>query len=143
MPTNNKNSQHESLVTGGKLVNFRDSWKIFSMVSEMIEGFKFLKELKNEVTIFGSARLPSNNKYYKFAQELGYKLAGAGFTVITGGGPGIMEAANKGAYEAGGESIGLNIQLPFEQRINPYVKKSIAFEYFYTRKVILTAPARL
>lgn len=141
MPNSNKITGQQSLATGGQLVNFRDSWKIFSMVAEMVEGLKFLKELKNEVTILGSARLPSNNKYYKIAQELCYKLGRAGFTVITGGGPGIMEAANKGAYEGGGESVGLNIQLPFEQRINPYVKKSIAFEYFYTRKVMLTAPA--
>ncbi len=138
--SNNKNNG-QPLITGGQLVNFRDSWKIFSMVAEMIEGLKFLKEIKKEVTILGSARLPSNNKYYKIAQELGYKLARANFSVLTGGGPGIMEAGNKGAYEAGGESIGLNIQLPFEQRINPYVKKAIAFEYFYTRKVMLTAPA--
>ncbi|MDD3607642.1 MAG: TIGR00730 family Rossman fold protein [Candidatus Moranbacteria bacterium] len=138
--SNNKNN-NQPIVTGGQLVNFRDSWKIFSMVAEMVEGLKFLKEIKKEVTILGSARLPSNNKYYKIAQELGYKLARAGFAVLTGGGPGIMEAGNKGAFEAGGESIGLNIQLPFEQRINPYVKKAIAFEYFYTRKVMLTAPA--
>ncbi len=138
--SNNKNN-NQPIVTGGQLVNFRDSWKVFSMVAEMIEGLKFLKEIKNEVTILGSARLPANNKYYKIAQELGYKLARAGFAVLTGGGPGIMEAGNKGAFEAGGESIGLNIQLPFEQRINPYVKKAIAFEYFYTRKVMLTAPA--
>ncbi len=140
MSDNNK-IPNQNIITGGNLVNFRDSWKIFSMVSEMVEGLKFLKELKNEVTVMGSARIPANNKYYKIAEEIGYKLAQRGFTVITGGGPGIMEAANKGAYEAGGESIGINIQLPFEQRINPYVKKSIALEYFYTRKVMLTAPA--
>ena len=140
MPINNKNTT-PNIVTGGQLINFRDSWKIFSMIAEMVEGLKFLKELKNEVTVMGSARIPTNNKYYKIAEELGYKLSQNGFTVITGGGPGIMEAANKGAYEAGGESIGINIQLPFEQRINPYVKKSIALEYFYTRKVMLTSPA--
>lgn len=141
MPNTNSKNNDSVLITGGRLVNFRDSWKIFSMVAEMIEGLKFLKELKNEVTILGSARLPANNKYYKVAQELCYKLGRAGFTIITGGGPGIMEAGNKGAYEAGGESVGINIQLPFEQRINPYVKKSIALEYFYTRKVMLTSPA--
>jgi hypothetical protein len=93
------------------------------------------------VTVFGSARLPANNKYYKVAEDLGYLLGKNGFTTITGGGPGIMEAANKGAYSAGGESAGLNIQLPFEQRINPYVKKATAFYYFFTRKVMMTSPA--
>jgi uncharacterized protein (TIGR00730 family) len=106
-----------------------------------VEGYQFLSGLKKEVTILGSARLPANNKYYKIAQELGNLLGKNGFTTITGGGPGIMEAANRGAFEAGGESVGLNIQLPFEQRINPYVKKSIAFYYFFSRKVMLTSPA--
>ncbi len=127
--------------TAGKAVNYRDSWRIFKIIAEFVEGYQFLSSLKREVTILGSARLNSNNKYYKTAERLGKLLAKAGFTVITGGGPGIMEAANKGAFEAGGESVGLNIELPFEQRINPYVKKAIAFEYFFTRKVMLTSPA--
>ena len=127
--------------TAGSAVNFRDSWKIFRIMSEFVDGYQFLSDLKKEVTIMGSARLKPNNKYYKIAEEVGRLLAKEGFTVITGGGPGIMEAANKGAFEAGGESAGLNIQLPFEQRINPYVKKSMAFYYFFTRKVMLTSPA--
>ncbi len=127
--------------TAGKAVNYRDSWRIFKIIAEFVEGYQFLSKLEREVTILGSARLNSNNKYYKIAERLGKLLAKAGFTVITGGGPGIMEAANRGAFEAGGESIGLNIELPFEQRINPYVKKAIAFEYFFTRKVMLTSPA--
>ena len=90
----------------------------------------------------GSARLPEGSKYYKLAQEVGAILAKNGFTTVTGGGPGIMEAGNRGATDANGESVGLNIQLPFEQRINPYVKQSIAFNYFFTRKVMLTAPAQ-
>lgn len=128
-------------ILAGELVNYRDSWRIFRIITEFVEGFQFLSGLKKEVTILGSARLPANNKYYKIAQELGNLLGKNGFTTITGGGPGIMEAANRGAFEAGGESVGLNIQLPFEQRTNPYVKKSIAFYYFFSRKVMLTGPA--
>jgi len=127
--------------TTGEAVNFRDSWRIFRIMSEFVDGYQFLNDLKKEVTVLGSARFKPNNKYYKIAEELGRLLAKGGFTAITGGGPGIMEAANKGAYEAGGETVGLNIQLPFEQRINPYVKKAIGFYYFFTRKVMLTSPA--
>lgn len=129
------------LLTAGEVINFRDSWRIFKIISEFVEGYKFLGELKNEVTILGSARLAPNNKYYKIAEELGRLLGKNGFTTLTGGGPGIMEAANKGAYEAGGESVGINIQLPHEQRTNPYVQKSIGFYYFFSRKVMLTSPA--
>ncbi len=129
------------LITAGEMVNYRDSWRIFKIITEFVEGYQFLRELKKEVTIFGSARLPSNNKYYQVAEDLGFLLGKNGFTTITGGGPGIMEATNKGAFEAGGESVGLNIQLPFEQRINPYVKKSIAFNYFFPRKVMLMSSA--
>ena len=133
--------KHAPVLGVGEMVNYRDSWRIFRIITEFVEGYQFLGELKKEVVILGSARFPGNNKYYKIAQELGYLLAKGGFTTITGGGPGIMEAANKGAFEGGGESVGLNIQLPFEQRTNPYVKKSIAFYYFFSRKVMLTSPA--
>lgn len=118
------------------------TWRIFRIMAEFVEGFQFLSETSREVTIFGSARLSPDNKWYQEAVELGALLAKAEFSVVTGGGPGIMEAANKGAYDAGGESIGINIQLPMEQRINPYVKKSRAFHYFFTRKVILAASAQ-
>jgi len=131
----------KSLITAGAVVNYRDSWRIFRIMAEFVDGYQFLGGLRKEITILGSARLPSNNKYYKIAEQLGRLLGKNGFTTITGGGPGIMEAANKGAYEVGGESVGLNIQLPFEQRINPYVKKAIAFYYFFTRKAMLTSPA--
>jgi len=127
--------------TAGEVVNYRDSWRVFKIVAEFVDGYNFLRDLNREVVILGSARLPANNKYYEIAEEIGRLLGKNGFTTITGGGPGIMEASNKGAYETGGNSVGLNIQLPFEQRINPYVKKAIAFHYFFTRKVMLTSPA--
>ncbi|MFA6547522.1 MAG: TIGR00730 family Rossman fold protein [Candidatus Magasanikbacteria bacterium] len=131
----------QNFTTAGEAVNFRDSWRIFRIISEFIDGYQFLSKFKKEVTILGSARLPKNGHYYKVAEELGWLLGKNGFTTITGGGPGIMEATNKGAFEAGGTTVGINIQLPFEQRINPYVKESVGFFYFFTRKVMLTSPA--
>lgn len=123
------------------LKDFREPWRVFRIMAEFVEGYEFLSSFKNEVTVLGSARLKEGTKYYNIAVELGKLLGENGFTTITGGGPGIMEAANKGAYEAGGESLGINIQLPFEQRVNKYVKKSTGFYYFFTRKVMLTSPA--
>jgi len=121
--------------------DYRDTWRIFRIMSEFVEGYQFLSSLKKEVTILGSARTKEDEKFYQIAMELGALLGKGGYTTITGGGPGIMEAANRGAHGVGGESLGLNIQLPFEQRINPYVTKSIAFYYFFTRKVMMTSPA--
>jgi len=118
------------------------NWRIFRIMAEFIEGFEFLGPLRKEITFFGSARLKEDSYWYKQAQELARLLAEAGFTVITGGGPGIMEAGNRGAYEAGGESIGLDIELPLEQRRNAYVKKGAGFHYFFTRKVMLSASAQ-
>lgn len=104
---------------------------------EFVRGFKGLYRLGPAVTVFGSARFKENHKYYKLARAVGGELARAGFATLTGGGPGIMEAANRGAFEAGGVSYGLNIILPHEQSANPYVDKSIEFHYFFARKVML------
>lgn len=121
--------------------DYREPWLIFRIMAEFVEGYQFLSELKNEVTLLGSARLHHDDPYCILAADLGRLLAKQGFTVITGGGPGIMEAANRGAHEGKGPSIGLNIQLPFEQVLNPYVTKSTSFFFFFTRKVMLTSPA--
>ena len=119
------------------------SWRIFRIMAEFIDGFQFLADLKKEVSFFGSARFTEKNPHYQEALELSRRLGKAGFTIVTGGGPGIMEAANRGASETGAESIGLNIQLPKEQRINKYVKHGIGFHYFFTRKVMLSASAQV
>lgn len=115
------------------------TWRIFRIMAEFVEGFQFISTHAREVTFFGSARLPEDHHWYQETARLAKMLGQAGFTIVTGGGPGIMEAANKGAYEAGAPSVGINIQLPVEQRINPYVTRAKAFHYFFTRKVIMTA----
>jgi len=117
-------------------------WRVFRIMAEFVDGFQFVADFKKTVTFFGSARLSQDNHWCKEAQKLARMLARAGFGIITGGGPGIMEAANHGAVEGKGDSVGLNIQLPFEQRINPFVRKSIGFHYFFTRKVMLSYSAQ-
>jgi uncharacterized protein (TIGR00730 family) len=115
-----------------------DSWVIFKVMSEFVEGFEKLAKIGPCVTIFGSARIKPDNKYYKMAEEIAYQLVQQGYGVVTGGGPGIMEAGNKGANRAGGKSVGLNIYLPHEQKGNPYIDpdKLITFDYFFVRKVM-------
>ena len=119
-----------------------DVWRIFRIMSEFVEGFETLEKTKNAVTVWGSARVKEDDKWYIKAVETGKLLAENGYSVITGGGPGIMEAANRGALMAGGESIGLNIELPHEQRPNPYIKTLISFRYFFTRKVMFVKYAK-
>jgi len=113
-----------------------DSWRVFRIMAEFIEGFEELSRVGKAVTIFGSSRTSPKDLYYKKAVETGRLLAKAGYAVITGSGPGIMEAANKGAKEGGGLSIGLNIEIPTEQESNPYVDKLLSFRYFFCRKVM-------
>jgi uncharacterized protein (TIGR00730 family) len=115
-----------------------DSWAIFKIMAEFVEGFEKLSKIKPCVCVFGSARTLPGEKYYQLGEDIAYELSRNGYGVITGGGPGIMEAANKGAHRAGGTSVGLNIELPFEQESNPYVDhdKNIMFDYFFVRKVM-------
>ncbi|HJV32782.1 MAG TPA: TIGR00730 family Rossman fold protein [Patescibacteria group bacterium] len=117
-------------------------WRIFRIMAEFVDGFQLIQGLKNTVSFFGSARFGENDHHYKEAHELALKLGKAGYTIVTGGGPGIMEAGNRGAKEAGAESVGLNIQLPREQRLNPYTTRSQGFHYFFTRKVMLSFAAQ-
>jgi len=115
-----------------------DTWEIFKVMAEMVEGFNKLTRIGPCVSVFGSARTNENQKYYKLAEEIAYLLTKSGFGIITGGGKGIMEAANKGAHFAGGRSVGLNIALPFEQKPNPFIdsNKLLTFDYFYVRKTM-------
>jgi hypothetical protein len=114
----------------------QDGWRVFRIMAEFVDGFEAMSKIGNAVTIFGSARTRPSDPYFKAAQQTAELLVRAGYAVITGGGPGIMEAANKGAYDAGGTSVGLNIMLPQEQESNHYLTLGLDFHYFYARKVM-------
>jgi len=120
-----------------KDIKSADVWSVFKIIADFVKGFDELGDLGPTVTIFGSARTEENNKYYLKAMELSSKLSSHGYNVMTGGGPGIMEAANRGAHNYDVESIGLNIDLPFEQELNPFTSKELTFDYFFSRKVML------
>jgi len=119
-------------------IKTNDSWAIFKIMSEFVNGYEKMGRIGPCVSIFGSARTKNTDPYYKLAEEVAFKISKAGYGVISGGGPGIMEAANKGAHLGGGASVGLNIDLPFEQHFNPYIDhdKNLQFDYFFVRKVM-------
>jgi len=119
-----------------------ESWRVLRIMSEFVDAFDALARVGPAIAVFGSARLPSTHLYYQLAVRCGARLAQKNFAVITGGGPGIMEAANRGALEAGGASVGLNIALPVEQRPNPYLNVELHFRYFFIRKVMFVKYAR-
>jgi hypothetical protein len=119
-------------------IKTNDSWAIFKIMSEFVNGYEVMARIGPCVTIFGSSRIKPDELYYLLAERIAYKIGKAGYGVITGGGPGIMEAGNKGAHLGGGTSVGLNIELPFEQHFNPYIDrdKNLNFDYFFVRKVM-------
>ncbi|MEZ7495512.1 TIGR00730 family Rossman fold protein [Leeuwenhoekiella aequorea] len=130
--------RNENKPKGWNEIKTNDSWALFKIMGEFVSGFEKLSRIGPCVSIFGSARTKPDQKYYKLAVDIAEKIVDNGYGVITGGGPGIMEAGNKGAHLAGGTSVGLNIDLPFEQHDNPYIDadKSIDFDYFFVRKVM-------
>ncbi|OPY84653.1 MAG: LOG family protein YgdH [Smithella sp. PtaU1.Bin162] len=117
-------------------LSIEESWRVFRIMAEFVDAIETMSKVKNAVTVFGSARVKAGDKYYQKAEKLGLLLAKNGFNVITGGGPGIMEAANKGAAEGGAKSVGMNIRLPFEQKPNTYANMQVDYKYFFIRKVM-------
>ncbi|MGO4258067.1 TIGR00730 family Rossman fold protein [Marmoricola sp. RAF53] len=149
-PTFQRDQQIDASTTDQRLLDTRgasdwlhtDPWRVLRIQSEFVEGFGALAELGPAIAVFGSARTPADDPYYAKGVEVGRRLVEAGFAVITGGGPGAMEAANKGASEAGGTSVGLGIELPFEQGVNDYVNLGINFRYFFARKTMFVKYAQ-
>ena len=125
-------------------IKINDSWAIFKIIAEFVEGYERMAKIGPSISVFGSARTKPDNQYYKLGVEVSKLLAEGGYGVITGGGPGIMEAGNKGAQEGGGKSVGLNIDLPFEQNHNPYIDQehNLEFDYFFVRKVMFVKYAQ-
>ncbi|HET8701978.1 MAG TPA: LOG family protein, partial [Nitrococcus sp.] len=135
MKQRDKFNDHERPPVNDSIMT-RESWKIFQIMAEFVEGFERLAQIKPSVSMFGSARTPIDHPWYKLAEEISYALSQAGFSVVSGGGPGIMEAANRGAFAGKSPSIGLNIQLPHEQFGNSYQDISLHFRHFFSRKVM-------
>ncbi len=128
--------RHPGMTPVNDSILTRESWKIFQIMAEFVEGFERLARIRPSVSIFGSARMKPDHPYYELTEKIARQLSDAGFSVVSGGGPGIMEAANKGAYAGKSPSIGLNIQLPHEQTGNPYQDISLSFRHFFARKVM-------
>ena len=143
-PVIRRHDQVQATTTDQRLLQSRgdtdwvhaDPWRVMRIQAEFVDGFGTLAEVGPGISVFGSARTPKDHPMYAAAVEIGSKLAQAGYATITGGGPGVMEAANKGALDAGGVSVGLGIELPFEQKLNRYVSLGINFRYFFVRKVM-------
>ncbi|MDH3322022.1 MAG: TIGR00730 family Rossman fold protein [Flavobacteriaceae bacterium] len=143
-PSENKKIREKLKHKTWNEIKTNDSWAIFKIMSEFVDGYEKLSRIGPCVSVFGSARTKPEDKYYKLAEEISFKLTQHGYGVITGGGPGIMEAGNKGAHRGGGVSVGLNIDLPFEQNDNPYIDndKNLEFDYFFVRKVMFVKYAQ-
>src|SRR3989344_1907612 len=139
---NGQDNNHSRIEVAPSGTMSRESWKIFQIMAEFVAGFEHLSQIQPSVSIFGSARIQPGNPYYALTEEVARKLPAAGFSVVSGGGPGLMEAANKGAYAGKSPSIGLNIRLPHEQHSNPYQNITLTFQHFFARKVMFVKYAK-
>ena len=142
MKNENKTSSKLPAKNTSSKIMSRESWKIFQIMAEFVEGFERLSQIQPSVSIFGSARTSPDHPHYKLAEEISLKLSDAGFSVISGGGPGIMEAINKGAYAGKSPSVGLNIELPHEQKGNGFQDIELSFQHFFARKVMFVKYAK-